>query len=128
MLSRELLTSSSSGAWMGGGEDGGGGEWENVDDDTLDASVFDYTPNESGSVESLLLSCRDFKRRERPNTSLKTDPFIGMYDLENCCTYRGTFVRDKPEGIGIIELRNGQTFHGKFFHGAIAEHNMNSIF
>ena len=125
MLTEDVLTSSSSGSWRGGvdDEDGGGGgvggEWDDTDD-VIDASLFDYTPNESGSVESLLLSCRDFKRRERTHTSFKLDTAIGLYDFENCCTYRGSFVRDKPEGIGIIELRNGQIYQGRFHQGAIA--------
>ena len=123
MLAEEVLTSSSSGNWMGvededGGGVGVGGEWDDADD-VLDASLFDYTPNESGSVEFLLLSCRDFKRKERPHTSFKAEA-IGFYDFENCCTYRGSFVHDKPEGIGIIELRNGQTYQGSFYQGAIA--------
>ena len=40
-----------------------------------------------------------------------------FYDFENCSTYRGEFFRDKPHGFGIIELRNGQKFHGNFIHG-----------
>jgi hypothetical protein len=93
---------------------------ENEDNDDEDGqhSVFNYALNESVIVEHILDSCRNFKRFGRPDLLSKSENHkVGFYDFENCCTYRGSFFNDKPQGIGIIELRNGQVFFGHFIRG-----------
>ena len=98
---------------------------------------FDYALNKNMYVDHILEGCRDYKRKKQvrdirqeyydnnniinnnytTNTPHKKNRKIGFYDSENCCSYRGNFFNDKPHGIGIIELRNGQTFHGNFIRG-----------
>jgi hypothetical protein len=41
----------------------------------------------------------------------------GISSLEECCTYRGSWLNDLPHGFGIIELRNRQIFMADFYRG-----------
>lgn len=92
------------------------------DDDVasnIDYSFFDYSLNENEilSVNQILESCRDFKKRKKKNDLCKLEEKLGnhFYDFNNCCTYRGFFVDGKAHGLsGAIELRNGQVFYGNF--------------
>ena len=106
MLNKKVLTSSIN---------------RDITDDDVSAndeySLFDYSLNESLSVNQILESCRDFKKRKKKKDICRLDEKLGshFYDFHNCCTYRGFFVNGKPHGIsGAIELRNGQVFHGNF--------------
>lgn len=92
-----------------------------TDDDVASANIgysyFDYSLNETLSVNQILESCRDFKKRKKKNDLCKLEEKLGnhFYDFNNCCTYRGFFVNGKPHGLlGAIELRNGQVFYGNF--------------
>ena len=87
------------------------------DEEDSQHSVFNYALNESVIVEHILDSCRNFKRFGHTDLLTKSENKVGFYDFENCCTYRGNFFNDKPQGIGIIELRNGQVFFGHFIRG-----------
>lgn len=97
---------------------------DDIDDEDGQHSMFNYALNESVIVEHILYSCRNFKRFGRPDSHLKSENRkSGFYDFENCCTYRGNFFNDKPQGIGIIELRNGQVFCGHFIRGVKVDNN-----
>ena len=92
-----------------------------TDDDVASANIgysyFEYSLNETLSVNQILESCRDFKKRKKKNDLCKLEEKLGnhFYDFNNCCTYRGFFVNGKPHGLsGAIELRNGQVFYGNF--------------
>ena len=92
-----------------------------TDDDDVASNIgysfFDYSLNEFLSVNQILESCRDFKKRKKKNDLCKLEEKLGshFYDFNNCCTYRGFFVDGNPHGLsGVIELRNGQVFYGNF--------------
>lgn len=94
-----------------------------------DYSLFDYSINESLSVNQILESCRDFKKRKKKNELCQIEQKLGshFYDFHNCCTYRGFFVNGKPHGVsGAIELRNGQVFYGNFERGLRVGNNRNN--
>lgn len=105
----------------------------NIADDEVasdeEYSLFDYSINESLSVNQILESCRDFKKRKKKNEFRQIEQKLGshFYDFHNCCTYRGFFFNGKPHGLsGAIELRNGQVFYGNFECGVRVGNNRNN--
>mmetsp|Transcript_19242 Transcript_19242/g.18579 ORF Transcript_19242/g.18579 Transcript_19242/m.18579 type:complete len:206 (+) Transcript_19242:127-744(+) len=130
------------------------GVLDNVLEDNGDDSddEFEYSANETMSVEHILEACRDFNTSRHDtdidninlnlsmnmnfhvhnnghsdsngsltnaSTSYSSDELDarGISCLDECCTYRGSWLNDLPHGFGIIELRNRQIFMADFYRG-----------
>lgn len=75
-------------------------------------------------VEDQLAGFRNFRRPGEAvpfagmGTGLAhTGAYRGSTVLGDCSTYRGSFWNDEPEGVGVVELRNGITWSGTFIQG-----------